>query len=403
MTRTLSQFLRTIVSGVILIVGGNAFADGQRLVVENAGEALGETPVVVPYAGKAAIGRYRLVPENGGPATVAEVVESHGERSIAALFPSVPKGKTSFSLEGPAASSEASPVKFVKQGANLEIRVGDKPFTTYAVDLGPKPILFPLYGPGGERVSRSFPIESVEGEKRDHPHHRSFWFTHGKVNGVDFWSEEKGHGSIKETSREVVSLGQVGGMLKTTDAWIGPDGVKVCDDERVLRIYASQDDRVFDFDVTLKATEGPVLLGDTKEGTFGIRLASSMDAKPPGTGKIVNAEGLTNTDTWGKRSRWVDYSGPVGDKTVGIAILDHPTSHGHPTPWHVRDYGLFAANPFGLRDFGEKTSGDVTIPKGGELHFRYRIILHQGDAASASLEDRYRGFASPPVMTLEAK
>ena len=55
------------------------------------------------------------------------------------------------------------------------------------------------------------------------------------------------------------------------------------------------------------------------------------------------------------------------DKTVGVAIFDHPSVYDTPTWWHVRDYGLFAANPFGKRYFEklqDKTAGNYTIPDG---------------------------------------
>ncbi len=152
---------------------------------------------------------------------------------------------------------------------------------------------------------------------------------------------------------------------------------------------------MFDFEVTVKASNGPVTFGDTKEGMFGLRLASSMDVTKKTGGKIVNAEGITDTAAWGKASPWVDYSGPIDGKTVGVAIFDHPTSFRHPTTWHVRDYGLFAANPFGYHDFGMKKSGDYTIPAGESITFKYRIILHEGDAKTAGIADAYRAYSTP--------
>ena len=67
--------------------------------------------------------------------------------------------------------------------------------------------MFPLIGPTGASYTRAYPMEKIQGEDFDHPHQRSFWFTHGKVNGIDFWSEENGHGMIRETARKSVALG----------------------------------------------------------------------------------------------------------------------------------------------------------------------------------------------------
>ncbi len=138
---------------------------------------------------------------------------------------------------------------------------------------------------------------------------------------------------------------------------------------------------------------------------FGLRVASSMDVKSKTNsgGKIVNAEGLTDDAAWGKRLPWVDYTGPVEGKTVGIAILNHPDSFRYPTTWHVRTYGLFAANPFGWHDFGQAKPGTYVLPKGESIRFRYRILLHAGDTAGANLPAEFQGYAQPPRVVVTAK
>jgi hypothetical protein len=105
----------------------------------------------------------------------------------------------------------------------------------------------------------------------------------------------------------------------------------------------------------------------------------------------------------GQASPWVDYTGPVDGRTVGVAILNHPDSFRYPTTWHVRDYGLFAANPFGWRDFGMKTAGDYTLPAGESITFRYRVILHDGDTASADLPAAFRAYARPPKVEIRGE
>jgi len=127
-----------------------------------------------------------------------------------------------------------------------------------------------------------------------------------------------------------------------------------------------------------------------------------MDVKRKKGGKITNAEGITDDAAWGKASPWVDYTGPVEGETVGIAILNHPESFRHPTTWHVRDYGLFAANPFGWHDFGRPESGDYTIPAGKSISFRYRVIFHKGDTASAQVPAAYRAYSKPPEVEVQA-
>jgi hypothetical protein len=178
----------------------------------------------------------------------------------------------------------------------------------------------------------------------------------------------------------------------------------------VVTIYDTAGPRIVDFAITIKAGDSPVTFGDTKEGMFGLRLASSMDVtrtvakkKVKGGGKITNAEGITDLEAWGKASPWVDYVGPVEGQILGVAILNHPESFRYPTTWHVRDYGLFAANPFGWHDFGMKQPGEHTIPAGGSITFGYRVILHKGDTASANIPAEFQAYAKPPTVEVRAE
>jgi hypothetical protein len=114
-----------------------------------------------------------------------------------------------------------------------------------------------------------------------------------------------------------------------------------------------------------------------------------------GQGHIVNSAGVRDGQTWGKRAEWCDYYGPVEGKTVGIAIFDHPQNPRYPTWWHVRDYGLFAANPFGQHDFESlpnKTAGHLIVPAGKSVTFRYRIYLHEGDDQQAKVAEKYKQY-----------
>ena len=126
--------------------------------------------------------------------------------------------------------------------------------------------------------------------------------------------------------------------------------------------------------------------GDTKEGgLFSIRVPTSMDAKV--AGQIENSAGQVFENgqgeevTWGQQAAWVDYSGPVANgEEWGHTVVDHRDNPRHPTYWHVRGYGLFTANPFGVHDFkgDENIDESLTIPGGDQAVFRYRLIIHPG-------------------------
>ncbi|NRA97837.1 MAG: PmoA family protein, partial [Planctomycetes bacterium] len=118
-------------------------------------------------------------------------------------------------------------------------------------------------------------------------------------------------------------------------------------------------------------------------------------------GKVLSATGKPGKGVWGKRAAWIDYYGEVGGKTVGLAIMDHPDNPRHPTWWHARAYGLCAANPFGTRAFEGKKQpkGDFLIASGESVTFRWRLVLHRGDAKSAHIGDRHRTWGAAPAKS----
>ena len=283
-----------------------------------------------------------------------------------------------------------------KSEEGVVVRIDGKPFTEYLTEVSGKPILWPIIGPTGKPMTRAYPmIEDIEGERHDHPHQASFWFTHGEINGSNFWAIRASNdilGTTRHREFRRIESGKTATIVSVND-WIGHDGTKVMEDERVIEFGTIGDSRYIDFTITLKATEGPVTFADTKEGTFGVRVAATMAVDSKLGGKIVNSKGQIDRDAWGRPAAWVDYHGPVDNETVGIAILNHPSSFRFPTYWHVRGYGLFAANPFGLSDFPDTAkSGEYTLEKGKEITLRYRVIFHRGtetDADIASLFDAY--------------
>ena len=115
-------------------------------------------------------------------------------------------------------------------------------------------------------------------------------------------------------------------------------------------------------------------------------VAETMRVEAKQGGQIVNSEGQRDDKAWARRAAWVDYHGPLDGETVGIAILNHPSSFRYPTYWHVRTYGLFAANPFGVRDFTRApgADGSYEIAPGKSLTLRYRVLLHRGRGPRAA-------------------
>lgn len=279
-----------------------------------------------------------------------------------------------------------------EQGAVVQL--DGQLFTEYLSQSGNKPVLWPIIGPTGKAVTRGFPIAPQSGETSDHIHQRGLWFTHGDVNGVMFWNQEKGSGQIVHRKFTKLSSGKTGVIAAKCD-WLAPDGKRVCEGDSTYTFSKEGDCRIIDAVLTLRATDGELKFGDNKEGSFGLRVADSIRVDSKQGGEIVNSEGATNESAWGRPAEWVDYHGPVDGKTVGVAILDHPSNPGFPTRWHVRTYGLFAANPFTRLAFdAAEKSGAIVVPAGESITFRYRVVIHPGDEKQAKIAACYDEFAA---------
>lgn len=288
-------------------------------------------------------------------------------------------------------------VKITNLGDRLRVEIDGKLFTEYHFKDVPRPYFYPVIGPTGVNMTRHWPMKQGKDEQQDHPHHRSLWFAHGEVNGHDFWSEREGSGRIVHDKFIKIASGKEVGVIQSQNKWVAHNGQVICTDIRTHKFYSRQEGLFMDFDITIYASQGQVILGDTKEGSMAIRVAPTMRVKGKvGKGHIINSEGLRDEQAWGKRAAWCDYYGPIKGQIVGIAIFDHPQNPRHPTWWHVRSYGLFAANPFGVHHFENKpkSTGDLVIPAGESVTFRYRLYFHQGDYKQAKVARHYRQYVN---------
>lgn len=261
-----------------------------------------------------------------------------------------------------------------------------------------KPYLYPIKSPKGASVTRGYPMDPLTGEAKDHPHHTSLWFAHGDVNGHDFWHGPRGERIVHIESnvvKDTTSGTNLG--IQSTFQWRDSDGEVICSEKRIMHISADQSSRTIDFDLTLTAIAEKVTFGDTKEGTFALRLAPALRLKGVvAKGNVRNSEGVTGKDVWGKRAKWIEYSGPIDGEIVGVVIYDHPNNPRHPTWWHAREYGLVAANPFGRRAFEGKSeqAGDLVIAKGESIRIRYRVVIHDGEWDMERLESVFKEWAT---------
>ena len=292
----------------------------------------------------------------------------------------------------------------------IDILVDGKPFTSFIwPDNICKPVLYPVIATSGTEVTRGYPIKPKAGERGDHAHQIGIWLTYGKVNGSDFWGNgSKGlgirnanGGVIRHDKIEKAESGKGTGILESHETWIDSAGVEILKEKSVYTFFAKGKIRIIDRSTQLTALDKDVVFEDTKEGMFAIRVARQLELPLKGNIELVNADGsVTKTlDTlntgitgnytssesiqgeavWGTRAKWMKLDGKIGKEAISIAIYDHPENPGYPTYWHARGYGLFSANPLGVKDFTKGAeSVNFVIPAGKSATFRYRVIISSG-------------------------
>ena len=285
------------------------------------------------------------------------------------------------------------------------VTAGGQPFTSFLYpDSLEKPVLYPIYAPDQEIVTRGFPIETRPNESTDHPHHIGLWFNYENVNGLDFWNnsyaipaeKKSSYGWIK-TNVDIQTKNGQEGNIRYTANWVDQKNNILLKETTLFIFTAYSDKRIIDRITTLTA-EQDLSLADSKDGLLGLRVTHELElpsaqpkqftdnkgnvttvaanASARATGNYLTSEGKQGDSAWGTRARWCMLYGKKNDDTISIVIIDHPRNPGYPTYWHARGYGLFAANPLGEKIFSNgKETMDFKLKKGSSATFRYRIVI----------------------------
>ena len=313
-----------------------------------------------------------------------EVLPAQGDGArVRWLVPAIPAGaKRAYVVEKGEAAGATALTLSEAAGATV-VKAPDREITRWSPAAGTankKPCFYPLNA-YGVNLLRGYPLEDRAGEAKDHPHHTGIYHAFGEVNGREYWSK------TDITNRQArKEAGPVYARIAAENVW-GEDLVEAQD----VFILNAGPDVVMDWTITLTAAQDVVFGKDAKqakEGSFAVRVCTELTRK--GDAPEMMSDALGNKGEKAIRAAaapWVDYSGEVGGKKVGVAVMDHPTSFRAPTNWHVRAYGLFAANPWLVR-------GESALKKGESMTLRYRIYVHAGGPEDGKVAAVYAGFAN---------
>ncbi|PUZ19974.1 Methane oxygenase PmoA [Chitinophaga costaii] len=271
-----------------------------------------------------------------------------------------------------------------------------------------KPVLYPVFSPDGHRITRANP--PAAGEATDHPHHVGLWLNYESVNGLDFWNNSSAIPASKKAHygwiRGTMVTGTHDSTLTYTANWENQSHHVLLKEDTRFVFSGGRNIRIIDRITTLTAQRDSVYFKDVKDGLLGLRVVSALELADTAqsftdaqgnvtavatsgheaTGHYLTSTGKTDKDAWGTRGEWCMLYGTVQKEKVAIVIFDHPENTGFPTYWHVRNYGLFAANPLGQNVFSNGLESlNLCLPPGTSTTFRYRIILYSGSTPSATL------------------
>lgn len=263
-----------------------------------------------------------------------------------------------------------------------------------------KPFFHPLAVPGGESLTEFAPA--------DHPWHFGLWFSWKFINGVNYWEHDKATGKLEGTTTWKLGKIETGAdqsarIELSLDYHPAGDTKPVLTEQRVITVSPPAADGTYflDWDLAFQAGDQNVKLdrtplpGEPDGKVFGGYAGLSFRfVKGLADCKISSTEDIGKPKAQRHRfsGKGADYSGSIGGKVAGAAILDHPSNPGFPNRWYA---AVSPAKPFCFFNAGIIQLKPLEIPAGGNLKLHYRVAIHPGRWDSKRIEAEHAAYAKP--------
>lgn len=261
----------------------------------------------------------------------------------------------------------------------VAVSINGKHFSDYVFKGYNKPFFGQIVDEDG------VPFTRLDFETKEHPHQRSLFIAVGDVNGIDCWNEYGNYGLVKNCAVKNVVSSSAYASFTAENRWTDREDKSLITERTAYTVYNQPSDvKILDIETTFTADYGNVVFGATKEaGPLGIRVRDEMRCDI-GSGHILNSWGARGeNECWGRSAEWCDYGADIdGAGQMGITVFDNSKNERHPTAWHVRAYGLFAANNLFFK-------GGFTIQAGQSITYRYRVIFRRRSMTNEEISDRY--------------
>ncbi len=270
-------------------------------------------------------------------------------------------------------------VTFQSQIDALLIRVDDRPLATYVYRDPeiPRPYFKDVRAPGAVQVTRHHPPRQGVDPLDHAAMHPGLWLAFGDLGGADFWRNKAtiAHGGFVEAPRAEVDEGTFTVRNRYTAGEI-----VICEEVCTYTFQVRPAGYLILWDSTFESKRSGLYFGDQEEMGLGVRVAPPLMVKPYENrhrpGRILDDRGRRNEkEIWGEPAAWCDYAGRVDDAFAGITIMPDPRN-AVACRWHVRDYGLMVANPFGQAVFKKGLPKKTEVVPDQPFHLRFGILLH---------------------------
>ncbi len=246
-----------------------------------------------------------------------------------------------------------------------------------------RPFFFPMNGPAGESLTRIGHPGAP-----NHDHHRSVWFAHHKVAGINFWGNNT-TARIRQTEWLCYEEGDDEARMVVKLHWTdGHDPKELIQQELIAIVRPGDKKETFlEIQTTFVPVAESLEFEKTNFGFFAVRMATNI-AEVFGGGLLTNSKReIHENNIFGKPASYMDYSGPVAkDVTEGITYFDHPANPGFPNRWHVRKDGWMGCSPC--------MNEAITTTKAKPLTLRFLLHLHAGAFNKNRADEVSKSFAN---------
>lgn len=255
--------------------------------------------------------------------------------------------------------------------------------------------LHPVHAPNGAIVTDDFAA--------DHPHQRGVFFAWTKTRMVldgdelhpDFWNLGSGTARVRSLKISAPAVKPDGLHLQAEHAWEAhhrDTWQQVLDESWELLIHrpafaeAAAPTAAFVVEITSRQKPRHDLeLPQYIYGGMAVRCARQwLDKASLPT--VLTSEGKDRVGADASTARWVDMRGPVGEKTGGVALLEHPSNPRTPNMLRVHP-----ETPYYV--FSPPKSASLTLLAGQTHTFRYRLLIHNGGLTPAAVNSYWQEFA----------